>query len=267
MKEPTPFSNVATFIILVLAGWGLGRLQTANRAKGNSDPWSALVHTTVDPVSGGFTSIANSSSDFFSGVLNAKKLSEENRELKANSALVESYLETLKQYESEIANLRKIQNLPSDPTQKIVADIIGYQTNLNLVTLNKGSQDDVKPGSAVMTAAGLLGRVQSVDNHTATVLLVTSPTLKLGAMVQRTPPFAGIIRGENANSLLLDLADPTAPVQVGDKIVTSGFDKIKRNIPIGVVTKVDSNQEFGQLQVKVFPNVNVTASREVFVLK
>ena len=123
----------------------------------------------------------------------------------------------------------------------------------------------------VVAPGGLLGRIQSVGENDSIVVLLSSPdpSNRIGAMVVRKPPndpSLGLLRGESLNQLILEFSDPKAQVEVGDKVVSSGFSEfIPRNVPIGIVTQVENDEEYGRRSAYVRPIVNLNAGREVNV--
>lgn len=266
-QDRGPAQTVFLAFLLLVMSLILGKVQAKSRAAGVVDPVGRVVRPVVLPLSATLTGAANTCSDFFGGVFGARELSRRNRELEALAKSAELYQQTLESQQREIDELRTMFSLPKDPSQKVVADIIGTQPSQSLLTLNKGKLDGVLPGAAVLTVKGILGRIQAVEAHTSTVQLMTSASLRIGGMTQTNPPSAGLVKGLGSNLLIMDFADPQAPVKVNDKIVTSGFDKIKRNIPIGTVIQVEDNSDFGVRQARIYPAVTLGDSREVFVLK
>jgi rod shape-determining protein MreC len=157
--------------------------------------------------------------------------------------------------------------------EKVAADVVGFFPHESRLMLDVGTKQGIKRGMPVATYAGLIGRVETVDSATCQVLLLTSPggDSRISALVQRRPPnapVAGLIHGETAGSLRLEMADPTAPVDVGDRVVTTGFsDQIPRGIPIGRVVSVEDDPAFGKRTALVLPYVNVGELREVVVIR
>jgi cell shape-determining protein MreC len=66
----------------------------------------------------------------------------------------------------------------------------------------------------------------------------------------------------------LELADPTATVESGDLVVTSGFSsEIPKGIAIGKVVSVHDDPAFGKRTAIVYPRVALGQIREVVVIK
>lgn len=268
-RRESPF-DVLLLIVLCVLGIVLGRMQNATRTVGRVDGVSAIANTLVSPISGPAGSVTQATGDFFSGIFSARGLALENQRLKALAASAEMYNLQLDRMQGEIDRLRILQGFgPIAGKERVLADVIGYAAYENRITLNVGEAQGLRPGMPVEAPEGLVGTIQTVEKNRCQVLLITSAGLTVGAAdLSRDPPPAGFCRGESSNSLTVDFQDPKAPVEIGDRIVTSGFsDKIPKGIIIGRVISVESDEQFGRLRAQVFPAISVGNLREVHVLK
>lgn len=268
-RRESPF-DILLLIALCVLGIVLGRMQNASRTAGHVDGLSAFTNTIVGPIAGPAGSLTRSTGDFLNGIFSARGLVEENRRLKSLALSAEMYDAQLERLEDEIERLRILQGFgPIPGKERVLADVIGYAAYENRITLNVGQNQGVRPGMPVEAPEGLVGTIQTVEKNRCQVLLITSAGLKVGAAdLSRDPPPAGFCQGESSNSLTVDFQDPKAPVEIGDRIVTSGFsDKIPKGIIIGRVISVDADEQFGRLRAKVFPAISVGTLREVHVLK
>lgn len=256
-------------LVLCVIGGVLGRLQTSARQGGNSDIVSSVVRTTVRPLANTVTTVANGTSDFFTGIFSAAELTRQNQEYKQLSHVASQYTETVDRLTKEVDSLRKLVDLPAlGGKTKIAATVIGYAPYENRITISAGADRGLRAGLPVVTAEGLVGTIQTVDRNESQVSLLSDPNRKIGALViSRDPPPIGIMRGETTTTLVLTL-DANAPVQNGDLVSTSGFsDRIPRGIPIGRVYQTYDDPNTGSRRVEVFPNVSLGNVREVVVLK
>lgn len=116
------------------------------------------------------------------------------------------------------------------------------------VTLDAGSNDGIEPEQSVINGQGLVGRVLEVTENTATVLLIVDSTSSVGARVAGSNEI-GILSGSGRQDVLeFQLLDPSAPVDVGDALVTYGSRggrPYAPGIPIGEVLEVSGTP--GQL--------------------
>ncbi len=139
--------------------------------------------------------------------------------------------------------------------------------------INKGTGDGVRPGQAVVTSGGLVGRVEIVTSGKATVKLITDSDFGVQARVAKdaTP---GIVKssGGSPQDLVMRTTDLKAPVAERSMIVTRGTSADAKlpslfppDIPIGVVTRVDDAGTDTQ-EIHLRPYVDVRSVDEVQVL-
>jgi rod shape-determining protein MreC len=128
------------------------------------------------------------------------------------------------------------------------------------VTLDAGSRDGIKVDQNVVNGQGLIGRVVSVTSTTSTVLLIVDSTSTVGARVEASMEVGYLNGTGDAQTLELQLLDPFAPVQVGQRLVSWGVKGgvYAPGIPLGTVTEVRGTP--GQLTrvATVKPFIDVT---------
>jgi rod shape-determining protein MreC len=250
-------------------GVALGRIQTGGQQRGRTDPFGTIVQRAFQ----GSTLFAartwNGILEFTSGIANGRSLAAENARMKNELAALRLYDQTVRQLTSEIESLRSLAKLPSFSKQKSLAEVTGYFPNENRLTLNLGMADGIRAGMPAITPEGLLGLVKAVEARSCSVLLLTAPSLKIGALViDRNPPSAGLLRGDGDGGYVLEFQDPKVPVKTGDTVTTAGFsEKIPRGIPVGRVLVTETDEDFGLLRARVLPSVSLGRVREVAVLK
>jgi rod shape-determining protein MreC len=127
-----------------------------------------------------------------------------------------------------------------------------YQT----VTINKGSSDGVSVDDPVINGQGLVGKVKTVSDGNAVVMLLTDQDFGVSAVAPRRgepgsiTPIAG-----SGGDLLFDLVDDAEKVRTGDLIVTAGTTSARlpsvypRAILIGTVKKIDLGE--GELDRRI----------------
>lgn len=230
---------------------------------------SRMVRAAVSPLSNGLTAMADGASDFTTGVFRAGALTRENRRLQDLAQAAAQYNARVELMVDENDRLRRLLTLPKIPgRERVAAGVIGYAPLENRITLNVGSDQGVKAEQPVVTSEGLVGRVQTVERGKCQVLLISSPRLRIGAMVKRDPPPVGLAIGESPRAVLLDYLDMRATVQVGDEVVTSGYsDRVPPGIPIGKIAQINDDPETGSRRCQVFPHVVLGEVRSVYVLK
>jgi rod shape-determining protein MreC len=180
------------------------------------------------------------------------------------------YSEQVTRLNREVDTLREMQNLPPIPGKSnLVTEISGYFPDVNRISLPVGQGEGVRAGMPVATPAGLFAIVQTVDRHSCQALLLTSPSVKVGAMdISRDPPSTGFLKGMDSRTFSFTLFEPKSQISVGDLIVTSGFgEHIPRGLVIGRVVAVEDSPELGLKRAQVDPAVEIGEVREVMVVR
>jgi rod shape-determining protein MreC len=109
------------------------------------------------------------------------------------------------------------------------------------ITIDRGSADGVADSMAVLSPAGVVGRVIGEPApHLAQVQLLIGRTAAAGAYLERGGT-GGVVAGGYANPPLQMLYLPSsAEVQVGDRVLTSGQDSLfPRGFVIGTVDRTE----------------------------
>jgi rod shape-determining protein MreC len=132
------------------------------------------------------------------------------------------------------------------------------------VVLDRGSKDGIRKNMGVITPEGVVGKVVEVFEDTTEVLLLTDKDSGVGAMLGNSriqSPVGGT--GEPLLAMKYVANDDT--VNVGERVVTSGMDKIfPRDLPIGTIAEIKPGNPFKTIRVR--PSANLSRLEEVIVL-
>ncbi len=130
----------------------------------------------------------------------------------------------------------------------------------NYIIIDKGKNDGIAVDMAVLSANGVVGVVNDVTAHYASVLSLLHPDASVSAKIQSVNQIGTLIwDGKNARYAQLKDIPQHIPVEVGDTIVTSGYSDIfPKDILIGVVSKVGMvpHSSFLEINVKLATNFN-----------
>ncbi len=269
MNEESTGRDWILWLVLCVVGFGLGRVQNAERS-GNqrSDVVSNTIKSAVLPSSLSLGTGLESVGNFWSGVTQSGRYKSENDALRAQVAQLQMYRLEADQYAAQVTQLRSMIELPDLPgKQRIFGQIIDYAPHENRITIAAGRKQGVAPNLPVISAQGLIGRIDLVDETTSQALLITSPQLSIGAKIPRNPPVAGLIRGENPNTLVLTIVENTK-IDIGDPVVTSGYATLMPpGIKIGEVIEVSETTGYGTSIIKVLPSFRLALNQEVTILR
>ena len=117
----------------------------------------------------------------------------------------------------------------------------------DIVSIDVGHRDGVAPGMAVVTAAGLVGRVETVDTALSTVTMISNPNLVIGVRLLDTGD-VGLghgIAGEQTKFVVdtglgwPETGDLSELPGIGSSVVTAAGSRYPANIPVGRVASVE----------------------------
>ena len=109
--------------------------------------------------------------------------------------------------------------------QYIVAEVVDNSVNRqsNYITVNRGALHGVKPGSAVISAGGIVGIVLQTSDHYSIIMSLLHRSSHISAKLRRSNYFGSLAwRGDTPEEIHLDDIPKGAKVKRGDTIVTSG---------------------------------------------
>jgi rod shape-determining protein MreC len=132
------------------------------------------------------------------------------------------------------------------------------------IMLDRGSKDHIKKNMGVITPEGVVGKVVEVYDNTSEVLLLTDKDSGVGAMLGNSR-VQSPVGGAGEPLLVMKYVANDDTVNVGERVVTSGMDKIfPRDLPIGTITEIKPGNPFKSIRIR--PSANLERLEEVIVL-
>lgn len=183
------------------------------------------------------------------------KLQKENIEL--NVKLQE--LESLKDENKRLRNISKKSVSISSKKTIVRVTNNAASPNKKVVAIDKGEKDGIFVGQNVIGIHGLVGQIIETSYLSSKVILITEPSHKIPAEINRTGLKVLLSGLRSTEKLSIDFLSPNTDLKVGDIISTSGVaNRFKAKIPIGKVSDILSNpeKEFSNVQVTPFENVD-----------
>lgn len=203
-------------------------------------------------------------SDTFKAKAQRDQLRKEVHTLQAKVALYQrAYIEN-----QQLSRLVKLDNsLGVASYRPVGADVIERDPTLwyQSIEVDRGADDGVHVNSPVIGDGGLVGRVSQVGPTWAVVTLITDNSMAVAAQVQDSAGDSGVLVPDvgNPQQLLVQYLPRTAPVQVGQQVVTAGFrygslqDLYPPGIPIGTVSGASQSEVLSSGEVQVTPAVDL----------
>ena len=155
------------------------------------------------------------------------------------------------------------------PSEVMIAELIGIVPNPDTlqVVIDKGSNEGVRIGQAVIDAEGLFGQVVETSAFNARVLLITDVSHAVPVEVTRNG-LRSIAGGTGRIDLLrLENVPVTADIRQGDLLVSSGLGgRFPRGYPVGQVQSVLTERTRAFAQVSVKPSALLDRSTHLLVV-
>ncbi|MGD8357228.1 MAG: rod shape-determining protein MreC, partial [Lysobacterales bacterium] len=199
-----------------------------------------------------------------------RSLRRSNDELRRQLLAQQAALQRLETLEKENRRLRALfEGAESQPFEYRFADLLHVDLDpfSHRVLIDQGSTDGVTPGQAVIDGAGVMGQVEDVHPHYASVRLISDPNHALPVQINRTGLRTVAFGTGETDRLDLPNVPRQADVRVGDLIVTSGLgDRFPGGYPVGVVTYIDREEGQTFTRVEARPLAALDRGREVLLI-
>ncbi|PXW90024.1 rod shape-determining protein MreC [Streptohalobacillus salinus] len=248
------FTILLSLIILVgLIGFSISeRNQLSSVEQFIQDGIGALQQVVLTPV----TYVAGVADN----IDEMKNLYQENQVLKENLSQYQQKVyevqELTKENEELAAMLGKSESITD--YEPIQASVIARNPDqwFKQVMLNKGEQHGVTKDMAVITAEGMIGKVQSTSQFTSRVLLLNgfdrSNRISVNVdLTDQTEDAKGFILGynEEKEQLVLEFSDYYDEIPVDEVVFSSGLGGVfPKGLEIGTIEEVTTDQ-YGLTQV------------------
>ena len=232
---------------------GFGPIESAQR----------IVRDVLNPVTSLASTVFSPVGDAWNSVFNYGDLEDENVALRAE---LEELQGAVIRGEADTQTLRRLLEATDLPyvgdVEQLTASVIrGSVGNFDdhVITIDRGSSDGIRTGMAVVTGAGMVGRIERVDNATSTVQLISDPSLFIGARLVGTDKvgLGHAVPGQSGRFVIdrgLDFPDSDDPAlrpAVGSAVVTAGESSYPADIPIGTVSAVQRSTDKASMRVEV----------------
>ena len=149
-----------------------------------------VMAVVIDPIDSAVGVVASPVERAWNGIVNYDDLEQENEALQEE---VDRLIGTQVSGEAAVLQAQEIlalNNLPAlagIPTE--LAQVVGGAANNidQIIEINKGRRSGIEVGMPVVNQAGLIGKVTSVTETSARVMLVTDPRYAVGVTVTAAP--------------------------------------------------------------------------------
>jgi rod shape-determining protein MreC len=203
-------------------------------------------------------------------IVTRRQLIDDNEQYKINELVFHEQALQLDIVKRENGRLRALLSSPlRSDAKKMVAEILAVDSDpyTHQVVINRGTNDGVYEGQAVIDDEGIIGQILHVGTSTSRVLLITDVTHAVPVRISRNgvrliATGLGVI-----DRLTHNHVPHSGDVRVGDLLVTSGLgSKFPEGYPVAKVTAViqDESRAFSQIQSQ--PVAKIDRLRYVLLL-
>jgi rod shape-determining protein MreC len=190
---------------------------------------------------------------WFGDTLDAK---DQRDKLEAERDALRQEVARLKVMENENKELRDLvdygRGAGIDTYQPVTARVYSRSNSswYSTIEINKGSSDGVQINQPVIDGKGLVGKVKTVSDGNAVVMLLSDSEFGVSALAAEADQPGSILPvAGSPEDLLLDLVPEAKEVRKGDRIVTAGTvsDRLPSPFPqgllIGTVSRIEGDGE------------------------
>jgi rod shape-determining protein MreC len=265
----TRYRNVS-ILVGVLFAQVLGLAVQVRRADG--DKSSPLIRVwavrAVTPFEKAIVWMGNGSGNLWHEYAYLRGVRQENRDLKLEIEQLRLERARLTEDAEQARRLQKLLGFKETFIRKTVAaQVIGSSGSeqSRSIFIDKGSDDGIKPDTAVITADGVVGKVWHVFGSTSQVLLISDQSSGVGAILENSRA-QGVLHGTPTGGVVVKEVMSDESVAPGEAFQTSGGDGIfPKGLPIGTVARINRTAD-AFLSIEVKPAADLGKLEEVLVI-
>ena len=137
----------------------------------------------------------------------------------------------------------------------------------NYITIDRGSKDGISKNMAVISGTGIVGRVEHVSAHYASVLSILSSKQKVSAKLKDGNNGYIIWDEKQPDVLIMTDVPQQAKVKKGDSVYTAIFSIFSPDILIGTVLKVETVKKNAMQLLYLQSSTNFHNLQYVYVIE
>ena len=227
----------------------------------------ALTFGVFAEVQRSTTSGIGSVRDVWQNYFALQQTRQENQQLHTEVAQLRVGLQQERALAEQSRMLQKLLDMKMETPLKTTAAYViagAASPDFRTATIDKGTRDGLKPDMAVISPAGVVGRIILPTSRAAKIQLLIDRDAAAGAVTERGRA-QGVVVG-TGTSLRFDHVPGTADLKVGDRVVTSGIEGIyPKGFEIGQIESIERRAgEFSAIIIR--PTVEFSSIEAVLVV-
>ena len=220
-------------------------------------------------IRGKATDVVSFFSSPFAWIQSLMFLEEENQVLREKNLELSLKVESMLNLQNENNALMEMLEFKKDKkfiikSAKVVNK--GIQPNLLSIIIDRGTIDGVKNNLPVLTPKGVVGKTIEASNNNSIVQLISDANFRLSTRILPSGA-TGILRFVNGETAEIREVQKNVVINIGDKVVTSGFSDIyPAGLPVGTVKGVYQDRGSFQKVVSIYLPNDLNAFQHVFIV-
>lgn len=190
-----------------------------------------------------------------------KNLNEEIQRLTKENQLLQLDAARMEEMRQENENLRHLVSALAATTDHVVTtEVIGRPADpfSRRIQIAAGALDGVQVGMPVIGPFGVLGQVSRTVSHQSEVTLISDHKSRISVINNRTGQIFLLAGTGDSGLLTVAFAQPSADLQPGDELVTSGLDHL---YPKAVLTAIVKSSTY--VPGEAYRRVEATAAADL----
>lgn len=260
-------------IIAATLGVALFVLRGSARNPGELSTLDRGILAVISPMQAALSTVARSIGGFAGRYIDLLQVRAKNEQLESENSRLKADLAEAKRAAAESLRYQRLLGLrDAVSAETLVARVISIDASpyfrIARVAIDRGD-GLVKRGMPVLTAEGVVGRINRVSGDSSDIMLSVDPRSAIDVLLPRTGG-RGILKGrpgDNGYRATIEyLTHGGDQAKEGDAVVTSGLGGFPRDIPVGRVTRVVRTAAGLYQDVEVTPEVDFARLSEVLVV-
>jgi rod shape-determining protein MreC len=250
--------STSLMIALLVVAFLLATFDVRSAGGGIGTTMREGAQTLFSPLQEGAAAVTRPVVGFIDALSDIASLREENDALRDENEELQTQVSQFASVQAELDHLREINDLvaPADLPTVTARIVSSGASTLDLVRfIDKGSNDGISLGDAVIDQRGLVGRIDEVFRSSARVRLIFDPNVTISVQDEVTSQ-TGLLAGDN-DRLILRIFNAEEPVREGNVIVTAGS-RFPPGIVVGTVKDTAADDAGFGLDTEVIAAINPT---------
>lgn len=239
---------------------------------GSNNPVTSVVKTVFSPVLTLTSKISDSVGNFKDYLIEVKVYKEENNRLNNEINKIKIQNRDVSELTSENQRLKALLGLQDSLGYETQAAlVISYEPNnwYDTIVVNKGSNDGVSVGDAVISVNGAVGKVTETGIGWSRISSILNDETAVGVRIIRTGELA-VVEGDSELSkekfCKMSFFDKGIDMMTGDILETTGSAGIyPPEVVVGTVAKIQSDSD-GRDYAVIEPSVDFDNLYEVLIV-